>query len=136
MFVIQMSIVGLLDLPVLVNAFVLGFVSAAGGILITHGIYLLTVKHLPHLGIRLVTTGQQLLLVKISVASFAILTGAYEGFAIPILNLWEFVPQHRVAAALVSGVLGGALSSVVIVAITRVTAINRRIWLGFSVAEA
>jgi hypothetical protein len=43
---------------------IFGFVSAAGSIIVTSFVYLLLIKNLPGLGIRLITTEQKLLLVR------------------------------------------------------------------------
>jgi hypothetical protein len=132
-FGIQQCIGSLLAPSSVVNLMIFGLVSAAGGIVATSSIYSLTIKCLPCLGIQLITTEQQLLLVKIPVVSFAILTGIYEGLALPILYMWELIPQYKVLTALLVGLSGGALSSLIVVALAHIRVVNRHMWLIFSI---
>ena len=85
------------------------------------------------MGIQLTTTEQRLLLDKIQIIAFAILIGLYEGLAMPILRIWTLVPQHKVLIALLVGVTGGALSSLLVVALARTRVINKHLWLKFSI---
>lgn len=64
-FWIQQCIGRLLVLSLIVNLMLFGFFSAAGAIIVTSFIYLLTIKVVPHLGIQLITTEQRLLLASI-----------------------------------------------------------------------
>jgi hypothetical protein len=114
-----------------VNSIIFGFASAAGSIIVTSAIYMLIIKDLPHLGIQLITKQQQLLLAKIPIISFAILIGFYEGLAMPILQIWELVPRHKVLIALPVGFTGGALSSSIVVALAHIRGINKHMWLKF-----
>lgn len=132
-FWIQQCIGSLLVLSSVVNLMIFGFVSAAGGIIVTSAIYLLIIKGSPHLGIQLVTTEQQSVLAKIPIVSFAILIGLYEGLAMPILYIWELVPQHKVLIALLVGFSGGALSSLIVVALAHIRVVNEHMWLKFSI---
>jgi hypothetical protein len=112
---------------------IFGFVSAAGGIIVTCVIYSLTIKGLPHFGIQLITTAHQLLLTRVSIISFAILVGLYEGLATPILYIWELAPRHKVLIALLVGLSGGALSSLIVVALAHIRVVNKHMWLIFSI---
>lgn len=132
-FWIQQCIGSLLVLSSLVNLMILGFVSAAGGIIVTTAIYSLVIKGLPHLGIQLITTEQRLLLAQIPVVSFGILIGLYEGLAAPILCIWQLVPQHKVLIALLVGFSGGALGSLIVVALAHIRVVNKHMWLKFSI---
>lgn len=124
----------LLALPAVINSLLYGFISAAGSIVATSVIYLLTMKALPGLGIQLVTTEQSWLLTQIPVASFAVLVGVYEGLAMPILQIWALAPQHyRVLIALLVGLSGGALSSLIIVLLAKTRVMNKHMWLKFSI---
>lgn len=134
MFWIQ-QFIGLLISPSVVNLFIFGFVSAAGSIIATSALYMLVIKGLRNLGIQLLTTEQQLLLARIPIVWFAILIGLYEGFAVPIFHLWELVPRHRVLFALLVGLSGGALSSLIVTALAHMRAINKHLWLKFSVVD-
>lgn len=134
MFWIQQGIGSLLSLHLIVNVMLFGFVSAAGGIIVTSSIYLLIIKAVPRLGIQLITTKQQrLLLAKVPIVSFAALVGLYEGLAAPILQRWELVPQHKVLIALLVGFSGGALSSLMVVAVAHMRMIKKHMWLKFSI---
>ena len=124
---------GLAVLSWVVTVMILGFFSAAGSVIVTSAIYLLTIKALPHLGIQLITTGQRLLLTGIPIASFACLVGLYEGLASPILYIWQLVPHHRVLIACLVGLSGGALSSLIVVALAHLRVMNRHLWLEFSI---
>jgi hypothetical protein len=130
-FWIQHCIGSLLVFSLIVNLMIFGFVSAAGGTIATGLIYLLTVKALPYLGVHLVTTEHRLLLTKIPIVSFAALIALYEGLAMPILHIWTLVPQHKVLIALLAGPSGGALSSLIVVALTHLRVINKHMWLKF-----
>ena len=132
-FWIQQCIGRLLVFPLIVNLMLFGFVSASGGIIVTSAIYLLMVRAIPRIGIQLITTEQRLLLAKVPIISFAILVGLYEGLAAPILQRWELAPHHKVLFALLVGVLGGALSSLIVVALAHIHAINKHMWLRFSI---
>ena len=85
------------------------------------------------LGIQLTTTEQRLLLDKIQIIAFAILIGLYKGLAMPIIHIWTLVPQHKVLIALLVGVTGGALSSLIVVALAHTRVINKHMWLKFSI---
>jgi len=135
-FWIYQCIPSLLVLPLIVNLMISGFVSAGGSIIVTGVIYLLMIKGLPHLGIQLITAKQQLLLAKIPIVPFAILIGLYEGLAMPILHIWELAPQHKVLIALLVGFSGGALSSLIVVALAHIRVINKRMWLKFLACPA
>jgi hypothetical protein len=132
-FWIQRCIGSLLVLSLVVNLMIFGFISAAGGIVVTSVIYLLMIKAMPHLGIQLITTEQRLLLAKIPIVSFAVLVGLYEGLAAPILQRWELVPQHKVLIALLVGFSGGALSSLIVVALAHIRVIKKHMWLKISI---
>jgi hypothetical protein len=132
-FWIQLCIGSLLVFSLMVDLMLFGFVSAGGGIILTSFIYLLMIKAMPHLGIQLVTTEHRLLLAKIPIVSFAVLVGLYEGLAAPILQRWELVPQHKVLTALLVGFSGGALSSLIVVALAHTRMIKKRMWLKFSI---
>jgi hypothetical protein len=134
MFWIQRCLSRLLVFPVVVNSMIFGFVSAAGSIIVTSVVYLLLIKNLPGLGIRLITTEQKLLLAELPVVSFAILIGLYEAFAMPILHIWESAPQHKALIALLVGFSGGAFSSLIVVALAHLRVVNKRMWLKFSTA--
>jgi hypothetical protein len=112
-----------------------GFVSAAGSIILTGFTYSFSIKALPTLGIQLLTAQQRLLLFKIPVLAFAVLVGVYEGLAAPILQRWELAPHHKVLAALLVGVSGGAFSSFIVVALAHIGAIKKHMWLKFAVME-
>jgi hypothetical protein len=132
-FVTQQCVGSLLSPSSVVNLIIFGFVSAAGGIILTSAIYSPAVKGWPHLGIKLITTEQQLLLAQISIVPFAILIGLYEGLAVPIFYIWELVPRHKVLIALLVGLSGGALSSLMVVALAHIRVVNERMWLIFSI---
>jgi hypothetical protein len=132
-FWIQRCIGSLLAFSLIVNLMIFGFVSAAGSIIVTSVIYLLMIKAMPHLGIQLITTEQRLLLAKIPIVSFAVLVGLYEGMAAPILQRWELVPQYKVLIALLVGFSGGALSSLIVVALAHIGVIKKHMWLKFSI---
>ncbi|MGZ4563300.1 MAG: hypothetical protein ACXVX6_06935 [Mycobacterium sp.] len=132
-FWIQQCIGSLLAFSLVVNLMLLGFVSAAGSITITSCIYFLMIKAVPRLGIQLLTTKQRLWLAKAPILSFAVLGGLYEGLAAPILQRWELAPQHKMLIALLVGFTGGALSSLIVVALAHIRAINKHIWLKFSI---
>ncbi len=132
-FWIQQCIGSLLVPSLILNLMIFGFVSAAGSIIITSVIYSLMIKAMPHLGIQLITTEQRLLLAKIPIVSFAILVGLYEGLAMPILQRWQLVPHHKVLIALLVGISGGALSSLIVVALAHIRVINKHMWLKFSI---
>jgi hypothetical protein len=132
-FWIQHCIGSLLVFSLIVNLMIFGFVSAAGGTIATGLIYLLMVKALPYLGIQLDTTENRLLLTKIPIVSFALLIALYEGLAMPILHIWTLVPHHKVLVALLTGTSGGALSSLLVVALTHLRGINKHMWLKFSI---
>jgi hypothetical protein len=132
-FWIQQCIGSLLVFSLIVNLMLFGFISAAGSIIVTSVIYLLMIKAMPHLGIQLITTEQRLLLAKIPIVLFAVLVGLYEGLAAPILQRWELVPQHKVLTALLVGFLGGALSSLIVVALAHIRMIKKHMWLKFSI---
>jgi hypothetical protein len=133
-FWIQQCVAGLLAFSFVVNLMIVGFVSATGGLIITGVIYLLTIKALPHLGIQLVTTKKRFLLVKVPIGTFAVLVGLYEGLAAPILQRWELVPpQHKVLIALLVGFLGGALASLIVVALAHIGVVKKHMWLKFSI---
>ena len=132
-FWIQRCIGSLLVLSLIVNLMIFGFISAAGGIVVTSVIYLLMIKAMPRLGIQLITTEQRLLLAKVPIVSFAVLVGLYEGLAAPILQRWELVPQHKVLIALLVGFSGGALSSLIVVALAHIRVIKKHMWLKFSI---
>ncbi|MEE2851464.1 MAG: hypothetical protein VX424_02285 [Actinomycetota bacterium] len=134
-FWIQLCIAGFLTFPMVVNLILFGFVSAAGSILLTGAAYSSSMKALPKLGIQLMTAQQRLLLFKMPVVSFAILVGIYEGLAAPILQRWEFAPHHKVLMALFMGVLGGASSSLVVVALAHIRAVKKHLWLKFAVID-
>jgi len=131
-FWIQQCIGSLLVFPLVVNLMLLGFASAAGSIVVTSCFYLLAVTAAPRLGIQLITTEQRLMLARVPIASFALLVGLYEGLAAPILQRWEAVPQHKVLIALLVGLSGGALSSLIVVALAHIRAVKQRMWLKFS----
>jgi hypothetical protein len=128
-FWIQQCVGSLLVLSSVLNLMILGFISATGGTIVTTAIYSLMIKGLPHLGIQLVTTEQQLLLAKCSIVSFAILIGLYEGLAMPILHIWQLVPRHKMSIALLVGFSGGALSSFIVVALAHIRVVNKHMWL-------
>jgi hypothetical protein len=130
---IQLWVDGLLTLPPIINTILYGFVSAAGSIVITCVLYLLTVRVLPRSGIQLVTTEQRLSLSEIPIVSFAILIGLYEGLAMPIFRIWELAPHYKVLIALLVGLSGGALSSLIVVALAQTRAMNKHMWLKFSI---
>jgi hypothetical protein len=132
-FWIQQCIVSLLAFSLIVKLMIFGFVSAAGSIIVTGVIYLLMIKAMPQLGIQLVTTEQRLMLSKMPIVSFAILVGVYEGLAMPILQRWQLVPHHKALIALLVGTSGGALSSLIVVALAHIRAINEHMWLKFSI---
>jgi hypothetical protein len=132
-FWIQRYITILLVLSSVASLMTFGFVSAAGGIIATSAIYSLVIKGLPHSGIQLITADQQLLLTKIPIVSFAVLVGLYEGLATPIFYIWELIPQHKVLIALLVGLSGGALSSLIVVALAHIRVVNKRMWLIFSI---
>lgn len=132
-FWIQLCIAGFLTFPMVVNLMLFGFVSAAGSIVLTGSAYSFSIKVLPRLGVQLMTAQQRVLLFKIPVVSFAVLVGVYEGLAAPILQRWELAPHHKVLMALLVGVLGGAFSSSVVVALAHIRAIKKRMWLQFAV---
>lgn len=134
-FWIQQCSGRLLVFPLTVNLMLLGFVSAAGAILFTTCVYLLVVKVAPCLGVKLITTEQRLLLARIPIASFAVLVGLYEGLAAPILHQWESAPQHKVLIALLVGLTGGALSSLIVVALAHMSVIKKHMWLEFSLVS-
>ena len=132
-FWIQRCIGSLLTPSLVVDLMIFGFVSAAGSTIVTSVIYSLLIRGSPNLGIQLTTTEQRLLLDKIQIIAFAILIGLYEGLAMPILRIWTLVPQHRVLIALLVGVTGGALSSLIVVALAHTRVINKHMWLKFSI---
>lgn len=132
-FWIQYCIVRLLTFHWVINSMILGFVSAAGGITFTGVVYVLMTKRFPYLGIKLLTAEQRLLLVEVPIASFAMLVGLYEGLAMPVLHIWALVPQHKVLVALLVGLSGGALSSLIVVSLAHARVINTRMWLKFLV---
>jgi hypothetical protein len=129
----QQCVGSLLAPSSVVNLMIFGFTSAAGGIIVTGAIYSIMIKGLPHLGIKLITTEQQLLLAQVSIVPFAILIGLYEGLAVPIFYIWELVPRHKVLIALLVGLSGGALSSLIVVALAHIRVVNKRMWLMFSI---
>lgn len=131
-FCIQQCVGGLLVFSLTVNLMLLGFVSAAGAIIITTCVYLLAAKAAPRLGIQLDTTDQRLALTGVPILSFAVLVGLYEGLAAPILHQWESAPQHKVLIALLAGLAGGALSSLIVVALAHMSVIKKHMWLEFS----
>ena len=131
-FWIQQCIGGLLVPSSIVNLMIFGFVSAGGSIIVSSVIYLLMINAVPHSGIQLITTEQRLLLAKVPIVSFAVLVGLYEGLAMPILQRWQLVSHHKVLIALLVGVSGGALSSLIVVALAHIRAINKHMWLKFS----
>lgn len=132
-FWIQRCIGSLLIFSLVVNLMIFGFVSAAGSIIVTSAIYILIIKAKPHLGIQLITTEQRLLLAEIPIVSFAVLVGLYEGLAAPILQRWELAPEHKVLVALLVGFSGGALSSLIVVALAHIRVIKNHLWLKFSI---
>jgi hypothetical protein len=132
-FWIQRCIGSLLVFSLVVNLMIFGFVSAAGSIIVTSVIYLIMLKAMPHLGIQLITTQQRLLLTKIPIVSFAVLVGLYEGLAAPILQRWELAPEHKVLIALLVGCSGGALSSLIVVALAHIRVIKKHMWLKFAI---
>lgn len=132
-FWIQQCIGSLLVFSLVVNLMLFGFVSAAGSIVIASSVYLLAIKVMPHLGIQLITTEQRLSLVSASIVSFAALVGLYEGLAAPIFQRWELAPHHKVLIALLVGLLGGGLSSLIVVALAHLGAIKKHLWLNFSI---
>jgi hypothetical protein len=132
-FWIQQCIGSVLAISSIGSLMVFGFASAAGGVIITSAIYLLTVNVTPRMGIQIITTEQRFLLAKLPIISFAMLVGLYEGLAMPIFQGWQLVPQHKVLVALLVGVSGGALSSLIVVALAHVPAVNKHTWLKFSV---
>jgi hypothetical protein len=134
-FWVQQCIGRLLSFPLVVNLMIYGFVSAAGSIIVTSFIYSLIVKAMPRLGIQLATEEQRLLLTEIPIVSFAVLVGLYEGLAAPILQRWELVPQHKVLIALLVGLSGGAISSLIVVALAHIRVIKKHLWLKFSMME-
>lgn len=134
-FWIQQCIGRLLVFPSTLHLMVVGFLSAAGSILVTGSLYCLLIKPVPNLGIQLATVQQRLLLARIPVVSFALVVGVYEGLAAPILQRWELAHQHRVLIALLLGVSGGAFSSSIVVALARLRPIKKRMWLDFSALD-
>lgn len=132
-FWIQQCIGGLLVFSPTVNLMLLGFVSAAGAIIFTTCVYLPVAKAAPRLRIQLHTTEQRLALSGVPIVSFAVLVGLYEGLAAPILHQWESAPQHKVLIALVVGLAGGALSSLIVVALAHMSVVKKHMWLEFSV---
>jgi len=132
-FWILRCIGNLLAFSLVVNLMIFGFVCAAGSIIVTSVIYLQVIRVMPYLGIQLITTQQRLLLAKIPIASFAVLVGLYEGLAAPILQQWELAPEHKVLIALLVGSSGGALSSLIVVALAHIHVIKKHLWLEFSV---
>jgi hypothetical protein len=132
-FCIQRCLAHLLTFSWPVNIVAFGFVSAAGGFVVAGTIYLVTVKAIPHAGIQLVTTKQRLLLVHLPIVSFGVLAGLYEGLAGLILQRWELAHQHQVLLALLFGFSGGALGSLIVVALAHVGAVKKQLWLEFSV---
>lgn len=134
-FWIQLCIAGFLTFPRVVNLMLFGFISAAGSVVLTGCGYSFSIKALPNLGIQLTTAQQRLLLFKLPFVAFALLVGMYEGLAAPILQRWEMAPHHKVLAALLVGVVGGAFSSFVVVALAHIDAIKKHMWLKFAVME-
>lgn len=132
-FWIQQCIGSILALSSIANLMIFGFASAAGGIIVTSVLYLLAVNVISRTGIQIITTEQRFLLAKVPIISFAMLVGLYEGLAMPIFQRWQLVPQHKVLIALLAGVLGGALSSFIVVALAHTRAVNKHMWLKFSV---
>ncbi|WP_156656051.1 hypothetical protein [Mycobacterium sp. 852002-51971_SCH5477799-a] len=134
-FWIQLCIAGFLTFPMVVNLMLFGFVSAAGSIMLTGSAYCFSIKARASLGVQLITARQRLLLCNMPVVSFAVLVGIYEGLAAPILQRWELAPHHKVLAALLMGVLGGAFSSAIVVALAHIDAIKKHMWLRFAVMD-
>lgn len=92
-----------------------GFVSVAGAVVITLLMYRWISQYLPLLRITITTNRHYYSFKSISVIMVALLAGAYEALALPLIMLWQKAASHVPLIAAITGLAGGVFGSSIIV---------------------
>lgn len=101
--------------PEVIQHSMAGFVSTFGSVAITVLIYQVSARFCRICRINIKTAGSMYAVRQFSTLPLAIIAGAYEAIALPVILIWQSADSFQVLVAALTGLAGGILGSSIVV---------------------
>ncbi|NQV19762.1 MAG: hypothetical protein HQ534_14635 [Armatimonadetes bacterium] len=114
LFLVQNYIANVLNLKIIYNQIIFGFMSVFITVGLICFLYNFLSNKIPLCSIKIKTEKSILIINKLSVFSIAIFAGLYECIAYPIIHIWRYFHSHQILISVFSGAAGGIIGASII----------------------